>query len=235
MYWHEYEERKPNAKPMCTELPAQTVDLKHELAAHNYLTERNLDKALARFNGWYVSTEAGDRYTRIVIPAVTHKAGHAYWQARDVTGKAFIRYQSPEGPRHEALVRVETKDTPKGVLIVEGPMDALAGAGEGYLSYALMGMQPSKATLMHLALLVEDNRCQNVLVLLDRDSAQHATAVSTFLCSQGYFAQSNCLPGPEKDLAQCQPQKREVFLGQSFQSLSKSRSSALRLKCGKSA
>ena len=105
-YEHEASERKPNVHPMCTSLPAQSVDVKAGSAAHNYLTDRHLSKSLARMNGWFVSTEAGDSFTRIVIPAVVHKAGHIYWQARDVTGKAFIRYQSPKGPRHEAVVRV---------------------------------------------------------------------------------------------------------------------------------
>lgn len=221
MYWHEQEERKPNDQPMCTEFPRQSVDIDYGIKAHNYLESRKLNKRVARSNGWYVSNECGDSYPRIVIPAITHRVGHVYWQARDVTGKAFIRYQSPKGPRHEALVKVSPSNSPCGIVIVEGPMDALASAGAGYIGYSLMGMQPSKPTLYHLALLIEDNKDLNILVVLDRDSAQHAVRISTFLCSQGYQAKLQVLPGPEKDLAECLPSKRKKFLSQSFQSLFK--------------
>lgn len=223
MYWHESEERKPNAHPMCTEFPAQSVDGVHCVKALCYLNERNLDKDLAVKNGWYVSSDAQDTYPRIVIPAVTHKAGHVYWQARDVSGKAFIRYQSPKGPRHEALIKVSPSQAPRGIVVVEGPMDALAAAGEGYLSYALMGMQPNQSTLLHLALLIEDTKELNILVVLDRDSAEHALRIALFLSTQGYYAKVKHLPGPEKDLAACLPKKRKQFLKSNFQNLFRSR------------
>jgi hypothetical protein len=206
---------------MCTELPMWDAAPGNKMFA--YLRERHLDISLAASNGWYLSTQAGDQYPRIVIPAVTHKTEHVYWQARDITGNAFIRYQSPKGPRHEALIKVRPTDKPLGIVVVEGPMDALAAAGAGYLGYALMGMQPNKATLMHLALLIEDNNELHTLVLLDRDSGPHAIRISTFLSSQGYYATAGQLPGPEKDLAACLPEKREKFLSKSFRHLSLSR------------
>ena len=218
-YTHEAQERKVNTHPMCTELPA--YDVSADDVMDIYLAERNLDSELARKNGWFPTSCAGDGYDRIVIPAVTHKAGHVYWQARDVSGKAFIRYQSPKGPRHEALIKVIPYDKPyqNGAVIVEGPMDALAAAGEGYTGFALMGMKPSKATLMHLALLLEDDSPIDSLVLLDRGELSNAIAVSTFLCSQGYPAKVAELP--EKDLAQCLPEVRRRFLSQRFRSLFK--------------
>lgn len=223
MYWHESEERKPNAHPMCTEFPAQVVSPSVEQLATDYLYARKLVPELAEENGWYVSTDAQDTYPRIVIPAVTHKAGHVYWQARDISGKAYIRYQSPKGPRHEALVKVSPFHAPRGIVVVEGPMDALAAAGEGYLSYALMGMQPNQSTLLHLALLIEDTKELNTLVVLDRDSAEHALRIALFLSTQGYYAKVKHLPGPEKDLAACLPKKRNQFLKSNFQNLFRSR------------
>lgn len=236
-YTHEAHERIVNTQPMCTAFPPCFAALSKDMVA--YLEARDLSCQLADANGWYLSRSAGDTYPRIVIPAVTHKAGHVYWQARDVTGNAFIRYQSPKGPRHEALIKVKPADDltedPFGIVVVEGPMDALAAAEEGYVSYALMGMQPSKATLMHLALLIEDNRDLDILVLLDRDSGPNATKVMLFLASQGYHTGTGQLPGPEKDLAACPPSKREKFLSKSFRNLSLLRSSAQEIRTGQNA
>ena len=219
-YNHEAQEHKVNTHPMCTELPAFLPSATANNYCYRYLEERKLDPDLAKENGWFPSDNAGDEFLRIVIPAITHKAGHIYWQARDVSGAAYIRYQSPKGPRHEALVKVIPHYEPKGIVVVEGPMDALAAAGAGFIGYALMGMQPNKATLMHLALLIEDNSELDVLVLLDRDSGPHDMKVSLFLASQGYHAVTGQLPGPEKDLAACLPSKRAKFLSKSFRYLS---------------
>jgi hypothetical protein len=221
MYEHEARERKVNTHPMCTELPVQSV-FQHNM--NEYIKGRNLSWKLARSNGWYESDKARDAYRRVVIPAVTHKAGHVYWQARDIFGKAFIRYQSPKGPRHEALVKVVPSSTQLGIVVVEGPMDALAAAGEGYLGIALMGMTPSTATMMHLCLLLEESPAKRTLVALDRDSAENATRICTFVSSQGYSCRMASLP--EKDLAACLPEVRRKFLKQSFQSLFRLKSSA---------
>lgn len=214
MYAHESRERQRNNHPMCTELPTRCVleDIEFEMLA--YLEQRHLDPTLAQENGWYPSLDAQDCYPRIVISAITHKAGHVYWQARDITGKAFIRYQSPQGPRHEALVRVFPYDKPLGIVIVEGPMDALAAAGEGYVGIALMGMTPSKATLYHLFLLIEDNRELDTLVVLDRDSAANGIRICLAVAAQGYTCRIATLP--EKDLAKCLPEVRRKFLKQNF-------------------
>jgi hypothetical protein len=222
MYSHEAKERKPNTHPMCTELPACSIDYTR---MKQYLQDRHLNYELALANGWFPSNEASDAFPRVVIPATTHKAGHVYWQARDTTGKAYLRYQTPKGPRHEALIKVYPEVPPRGIVIVEGPLDALAVAGAGCIGYALMGMQPSIGTLHHLALLVEDNNDLDVMVVLDRDSAQHAIKIATFLSSQGYFTQIQSLPGPEKDLAECLPAKRKNFLKTHFLKLRYSNSS----------
>lgn len=214
MYAHEMAERKANPYPMCTELPTQHIC---QSEMKRYLEARQLDYRLAHSNGWYESFTAGDEYRRVVIPAVTHKAGHVYWQARDIFGKAYIRYQCPKGPRHEALIVVHPDGECFGSVIAEGPMDALAAAGEGYYGIALMGMVPSQATLYHLALLLEEE--MDTLVVLDRDSANAGIKIVLWLASQQFNARMVTLPGPEKDLAECLPAKRKQFLSQSFRSL----------------
>lgn len=216
-YQHETQERKPNTHPMCTALPPIAVDHDARLLCNEYLLKRELDPVLAQENGWFPSRGAGDSFLRIVIPAQTHKTGHVYWQARDVTGKAFLRYQSPKGPRHEALAKVVPNGFALGNVIVEGPLDALAAAMEGCIGFALMGMKPSQATLMHLALLLHDRPMSNTIVCLDRGEGANATKVALFLATQGLSVAVNELP--EKDLAQCLPSKRRKFLRQSFRNL----------------
>lgn len=202
---------------MCIELPTRCVDENSEFDMMAYLDARHLDAHLAQENGWYLSNDAQDSYRRIVIPAITHKAGHVYWQARDITGKAFVRYQSPKGPRYEALIRVYPFDKPDGIVVVEGPMDALAAAGAGYIGIALMGMTPSNATLYHLFLLLEDVPVLNTLVVLDRDSAENGIRICLAISAQGYSCRMATLP--EKDLAKCLPEVRRRFLKQNFRNL----------------
>ena len=218
-YTHEQQEGKKNIHPMCTALPPMAVDQEAEFLCNEYLLKRELDPELAQDNGWFPSREAGDSFLRMVIPAQTHKAGHIYFQARDVTGKAFLRYQSPKGSRHEALIKVMPNSEPKGIVVLEGPCCSLAAAQAGYIGYALMGMNPSKATLMHLALLIQDTPLLKTLVCLDRGEVANAIKVSTFLASQGY--QTALAELPEKDLAQCLPKIRRKFLDQSFKHLFK--------------
>ena len=195
------------------------VDRDAGLLCNEYLLKRNLDPVLAQDNGWFPSREAGDSFLRIVIPAQTWKQGHVYFQARDVTGKAFLRYTSPRGPRHEALIKVMPNIEPKGIVILEGPCCSLAAAQAGYLGYAVMGKIPSKATLAHLALLIEDNKDLKTLVLLDRDSPESAVPIVSFLASQGYPAKMGQFT-KSKDLAELQPSERKRLLDGYFKSFS---------------
>jgi hypothetical protein len=93
-------------------------------------------------------------------------------------------------------------------------MDALAAAGEGYTGYALMGMHPSTATMMHLALLLDEDK--KTRILLDRDSSENGLRVCTFLASNSIACLMGVLPGPEKDLAACLKPKRKGQLNHLF-------------------
>lgn len=221
MYWHEQQERKPNTKPMNTSWPSMSTNT----CVEEYLKSRNLNARLAVENGWYASYDAGDSYPRVVIPAVTHVTGHVYWQARDISGKATLRYQSPLGPRHEAFIAVEPKGKPKGVVIVEGPCDALAAAGAGYLGLAMMGMVPSLTTIAHVSLFlaIKEYDTLPVLVIMDRGEAAHSTRIATRLASDGITAKVAELPA--KDLAACHPKTRQQFLKRELSNLSRRKSS----------
>lgn len=134
-----------NEKPFSTSLPPR--DDAFSAVVYDYLRARRLDPRLAVFNGWYASRSAGDTYVRCVIPCVSKHSDNRYWQARCVEDVAeAIRYQSPSHVRRgDAVVYVVPFTFPgvKGTCFVEGPMDALAAAGLGYIGVAWMGMRPN--------------------------------------------------------------------------------------------
>jgi hypothetical protein len=182
-----------------------------------YMNERNLDWKLADANGWYISRNAGDCFLRIVIPAVVTKPKQVYWQARTLLPSAYIRYQSPKGPREGALIYIRAYpafddkliQTSK-VVVVEGPMDALAAAMCGYDAIALMGINPGEKALTHLKALVNK---RPALVLLDGEpeATKAAHNITMELASAGGRTKVATLLGI-KDLAAASLQDRYKFL-----------------------
>jgi hypothetical protein len=135
-----------------------------------------------------------------------------------MTGRAFLRYQSPKGPRHEAFVCIVPKGEAPGVVVVEGPLDALAAGDAGYIGVALMGMIPSRAILQHIAMhLADTNPWKPTLVVLDRGEGANSAKVAVQLAAIGMPVRS--VEPDTKDLAECLPHKREKFLSQKFSSL----------------
>jgi len=147
-YQHEHREQRerPAARPHL--LPREAPELRG--LQDIYLDRRGLDPWTARFNGWYPSRSAGDSAARIVIPAAP--AGLGFWQARAMDPEEPKRYQSPHGPRGNAVVVVYSlRAMVKRLVIVEGPMDALAAAAVGATGIALMGMTPPGSCFDYIA------------------------------------------------------------------------------------
>lgn len=172
-----------------------------------YLKSRWLSVSRARLNGWYPSYCAGDRQPRVVIPATTTPP-NIFWQARSLN-EALPRYQSPIGNRGNAIVLVWPKVDPvKRVVIVEGPLDALAAAECGDLGLALMGSQPTEEQLLHAA---RFTRSRQVLLMPDNDQPTVLLALLPFFVNRS----AGCkiiLPSPYKDLAEMPPDERERLL-----------------------
>ena len=148
IYQHEARERRKPAQSGRPLLPRVASDLRERQDA--YLDRRGLDPFTARFNGWYPSRSAVDSADRIVIPA--SPPGLRFWQARAMDPTYAKRYQSPHGPRENAVIIVYSlRAMVKRLVVCEGPMDALAAAAVGCTGIALMGNTPPSACFDYIA------------------------------------------------------------------------------------
>lgn len=216
-YQHERDERQPSG-PLNQVWPEYSSLGTHQDRVDAYLLDRHLSPQIAQANGWYPSTKAGDSFLRVVIPATPRpdKPGHVYWQARDVTGKAALRYRSPGGPRADALVVVKADQArpSKQVVIVEGPMDALAAAHLGYDAVACMGISPPASTVLRLRELIQQ---RPALLVFDNEpeATKSAMMIMMTLSSLGVHLRVASLTGVN-DLAKCTVAERMRFLTREF-------------------
>lgn len=173
----------------------------------SYLEWRNLDPELARENGWYASKYK--RVPRVIIPC-SNADGVPYFQGRDVTETDELRYASPLVPRDDSLVLVwpAGRRARKGCVVLEGPLDALAAAMEGFVGVALMGNTPSSVVLDHLCSFAR--AFQPVIIVPDADSLDLGPTVLCALAQQGI---SGVIRAPaKKDLAVMSAKERGRFL-----------------------
>lgn len=204
-YVHEYREKRENPKPLKPVVMPDYYICFYSLMCR-YLESRRLSYKLAIENGWYPT---GGDVPRIVIPASTIANTWPYYQARAMSDSP-TRYKSPSAPRGDALVIVHPEENPKGCLVVEGPMDALAGAGEGYVGVALMGNKPSEAVLEHLVTVLKTFPGEHI-ILPDKDAFEEGAALTAKLWARGVTCQLKMIRGA-KDLAELTPTLRAALL-----------------------
>ena len=65
-------------------------------------------------------------------------------------------------------------------VIVEGPMDALAAAGEGYYGFALMGNTPPPEVLNHVIALCTARGIVGAVVVPDHDSSESGPHLAAY-------------------------------------------------------
>lgn len=209
MYEHETRQDYPEAgREWCRALPLASTRLWP--IAVQYLVSRELNARLAGENHWFASYRAGDEEARVVIPATSMIAGNVFWQARAIDSNVAKRYQSPHAPRGDAIIAVWPSE-PGHVTtsaVVEGPMDALAAAGEGVLGIALMGVTPPESALDLTAKLV---RGTIVTVVADSDAVGSMSKVLLKLALRGALCRLS-YPGLSKDLAGAGPTERKRIL-----------------------
>jgi len=210
-YTHERRERTEPDRINTASYPTEACYLRADMK--RYLDKRGLDYAVARTNDWYPSNDAGDDSPRIVIPATTQIDRHKFWQARAMDANPK-RYQSPFGSRLDAIICVYAdganhRDGKR--VLVEGPMDALAAAGEGYDAIALMGVTPNLRILSHVAHLTLNDK---VLFVADSDAVGQAANVMASLASLGVQVRLAC--ASKKDLAAMDRDDRAWTLEDNF-------------------
>ena len=209
-YSHERKEQTGSVNTVWPEMSTRGID---QDDMKKYLVMRGLNVAVAELNGVYPTRNATDNFLRVVIPAVSTKEKHIYYQARAVSQNVHLRYQTPKGPRCGALIFVkafENKPT-KAIVIVEGPMDSLAVASCGYDSVALMGMKPGVLALEHLVKLVAG---RPALISLDNEPEAKAAAfdIALKLSSAGSMTFCESPKKGYKDLAEMPPKERLAWL-----------------------
>lgn len=209
-HWYPHEQHTKTPAPegaTAFPKPVESPDARAVVVA--YLALRGLDPEIAATNGWYATQDAGDDHLRVLIPA-TNTKGYAYWQARAVDPDVEKRYRSPHYAVGDSVVLVyPTGGIPRRVVIVEGPMDALAAAGCGCLGLAVMGKQPDAAVYDHIISLV---RGKGVVIVPDSDGFIGAVGIQAELAKRGVFAEIR-LAG-EKDLAALSDHYRRLVLGE---------------------
>ena len=107
-----------------------------------YLYGRRLSYSTAKDNCWYPTDSIKEKNPtpRIVIPCF-NSVGRPYWQGRAMI-KHELRYRSAQGKRFQSIVvmwprileiaKKEHHSEGKPLVLVEGPMDALAAAAMGH-------------------------------------------------------------------------------------------------------
>lgn len=205
-YTHEFKEKREDAKPVRpVVMPEYEEGL--ESLQDEYLSKRNLDAEVAYLNDWYPTDDNGT--PRLVIPASTLTNTWPYYQSRTMVEHP-VRYKSPAAPRGDALIVVHPEGSPVGVVIIEGPMDALAAAGEGFIGIALMGNKPSEKVFEHLVTLLSTFQLSTT-ILPDRDAFSEGATLTAKLWSRGIRCQLKAIHGA-KDLAELRPRQRSSLL-----------------------
>lgn len=213
MSWTRDEERQlhPASKPRCRHLPTCSQRLWPRF--DRYLQGRGLSSELARANTWFPSRTI-DGYDRLVVPGTSSETGNLYWQARLIDPDSHARrWESPHGvSRGDSLCLVWPGSPRLGgrSVVVEGPLDALAAAEEGFLAIGLMGVTPGYDVILNAARILRGTEC-----MVMSDVAAEAEMCENMMRLVELGIKCKFLsPYPDKDLAaMTKLRRREALRG----------------------
>jgi hypothetical protein len=182
--------------------------------AKAYLENRGLDWNLAYSSNWYPALYRGPR---IIIPC-SRTDGGKFWQGRLIeemvdpnAQKHLKRWDSPDGGKGDAVVALGPYGGNRSAMfIVEGPMDALAVAGAGFASVALLGCKPGISVVEHVSNLAEHFKV--VFGVPDRDSIPEWAKIQRLFAAVGIHLRLVEPWSPHKDIAAMPKQERHDFL-----------------------
>ena len=199
--------------------PEETRKLRPAMKA--YLHGRDLSYTVAKNNMWYPTDEVkeSDPVPRLVIPCVNDH-GRPYWQARAMVTHD-LRYRSAKGGRFGSIVVVWPETSSLGgmarcdkpIILCEGPTDALAAAGAGYLAIATMGALFSKYALRYINKKT-DKSCP-IIVVPDLDMPGFGPDNVATLSKSGRTAVMR-MPEGVNDLAKMSKAGRKRLLGRTL-------------------
>lgn len=206
---YSHERTRPKSDTFNTLWPTVATD---DYANHwyrEYLRQRRIDFETAYLTGVYPSNMD---CLRAVLPCVSRKEGHAYYQARAIPSHATVRYRSPMGARHGALFCADSvSESSPFLCLVEGPMDALALASCGVDSIALMGISPDEETRHHVIHRLKVNPRPVVIMFDNEDEAQSkASELALYLASYGF--PSRVFIPKSKDFAASSDSERRTYV-----------------------
>jgi len=212
-YQHEVKERKQ--KPLTINTEAPPAPLKEQWALdmmREYLEGRGLSYERALENGCFTISRKGKR---LYIPARSLIQGHVYWQARTIE-QHCVRWDSPAVPRRDALIvmygPLKDKAGLDRLVIVEGPMDALAVASlDLHIGIALMGISPSQEALDHVFHYVRCFNPRDIVCVADKDQIGGMCKVQGYLAMR-QVASRLVVPLAHKDIACYSVEERKVLL-----------------------
>ena len=198
------EERPPGGPVM---LPLADPSL--ILALQEYLEKRSLSYTVADRCGWYPAWAHGPR----IITPCTRDDGPTFWQGRLLDNVphqgSAKRWDSPHGPRGDALCYLPAHGS-RTMVVVEGPMDALAATMAGVSAIATLGIGAPGPVLAHAANIIRSGFYNQVIIIPDRDEVGAWVRIQKDLGTMGVIAE---IREPwAKDLADMIPANREELI-----------------------
>jgi len=176
-----------------------------------YLGDRHLSYEVASaINIWY-PTKLLDSIPRIIVPA-QNLHGQRFWQARAMIPTSnLLRWKSAKGSKAGSIVVCwpKTITSKMKLVIVEGPMDALAAATACHLGFAAMGKINLKDVIAYIKTCYRFTAA-TIVVVPDLDYTDFGGLACKELALAGIRAEIR-LPG-EEDLAAMSNKERKLLL-----------------------